>query len=108
MTLLTTTDELQELSVALANETFVALDTEFMRDRTYFPKLCLIQLAGDKRHATIDLLAPGIDATGGAFLRRAGAWRLALSLHGGSILQANRNGGFAGFRARKSRWINQR
>jgi ribonuclease D len=61
MTLLTTTDELQELSVALANEAFVALDTEFMRDRTYYPKLCLIQLAGERRHAAIDPLAPSID-----------------------------------------------
>jgi ribonuclease D len=61
MTLLTTTDELQELCAALTDETFVALDTEFMRDRTYYPKLCLIQLAGDKRHAAIDPLAPGID-----------------------------------------------
>ncbi len=41
MTLLTTTDELQELCVALADEAYVALDTEFMRDRTYYPKLCL-------------------------------------------------------------------
>jgi ribonuclease D len=61
MTLLTTTDELQEFSVALADEAFVALDTEFMRDRTYYPKLCLIQLAGERRHAAIDPLAPGID-----------------------------------------------
>jgi ribonuclease D len=61
MTLLTTTDELQELCAVLANEAFVALDTEFMRDRTYYPKLCRIQLAGDKRHAAIDPLAPGID-----------------------------------------------
>jgi ribonuclease D len=61
MTLLTTTDELQELCVALADEPFVALDTEFMRDRTYYPKLCLIQIAGERRHAAIDPLAPGID-----------------------------------------------
>jgi ribonuclease D len=61
MTLLTTTDELQELCVALAREPFVALDTEFMRDRTYFPKLCLIQLAGEERHAAVDPLASGLD-----------------------------------------------
>ena len=61
MTLLTTTAEVAELCVELAREPFVALDTEFMRDRTYFPKLCLIQLAGEERHAAVDPLAAGID-----------------------------------------------
>ncbi|MCE3248654.1 MAG: Ribonuclease, partial [Geminicoccaceae bacterium] len=61
MTLITTTSELAELCQELAREPFVALDTEFMRDRTYFPKLCLVQLAGEVRHAAVDPLAPGID-----------------------------------------------
>jgi ribonuclease D len=61
MTLLTTTQEIAELCDELAHEPFVALDTEFMRDRTYWPKLCLVQLAGGKRHAAVDPLAPGID-----------------------------------------------
>jgi ribonuclease D len=59
--LITTTAELAELCQELASEPFVALDTEFMRDRTYFPKLCLIQIAGERRHAAVDPLAPGID-----------------------------------------------
>ena len=46
MTLLSTTDELAALCADLAREAFVAIDTEFMRDRTYWPKLCLVQLAG--------------------------------------------------------------
>jgi ribonuclease D len=61
MTLITTTAKLAELCQELASEPFVALDTEFMRDRTYFPKLCLVQLAGEVRHAAVDPLAPGID-----------------------------------------------
>jgi ribonuclease D len=61
MSLLTTTCELADLCDELAKEPFVALDTEFMRDRTYWPKLCLVQLAGRNRHAAIDPLAPGID-----------------------------------------------
>jgi ribonuclease D len=61
MSLLTTTAELADLCDELAKEQFVALDTEFMRDRTYWPKLCLVQLAGKSRHAAIDPLAPGID-----------------------------------------------
>ncbi len=61
MSLLTTTKELVTLCAALAGEPFVALDTEFMRDRTFWPKLCLIQLAGEQRHAAVDPLAPGLD-----------------------------------------------
>jgi ribonuclease D len=61
MTLLTTTRELAALCDELAKEPFVALDTEFMRDRTYFPKLCLVQVAGASRHAAIDPLAPDLD-----------------------------------------------
>jgi ribonuclease D len=61
MTLLTKTAELADLCDELAKEPFVALDTEFMRDRTYFPKLCLVQVAGARRHAAIDPLAPELD-----------------------------------------------
>jgi ribonuclease D len=61
MSLLTTTDELAALCADLAREPFVAIDTEFMRDRTYWPKLCLVQLAGQTRHAAVDPLAPEID-----------------------------------------------
>jgi ribonuclease D len=61
MTLLTKTAELAELCDELTKEPFVALDTEFMRDRTYFPKLCLVQVAGATRHAAIDPLAEGLD-----------------------------------------------
>ena len=61
MNLLTTTAEVATLCAELAREPYVAIDTEFMRDRTYYPKLCLVQLAGAQRHAAIDPLAKGID-----------------------------------------------
>jgi ribonuclease D len=61
MSLLTTSPEVAALCEELAREPYVAIDTEFMRDRTYYPKLCLVQLAGAKRHAAIDPLASGID-----------------------------------------------
>jgi ribonuclease D len=61
MSLLTTTAEVAGLCAQLTREPYVAIDTEFMRDRTYFPKLCLVQIAGADRHVAIDPLAKGID-----------------------------------------------
>lgn len=61
MNLLTTTAELADLCAELAREPYVAIDTEFMRDRTYWPKLCLVQLGGAARQVAVDPLAPGID-----------------------------------------------
>jgi len=61
MDIVTTTAELEELCGALAEDGFVAVDTEFMREQTYWPVLCLIQIAGSVREAIIDPLAPGLD-----------------------------------------------
>jgi ribonuclease D len=59
--LITTTAALAELCTRLAKADFVAVDTEFMRENTYWPELCLVQIADDKEAAAIDPLAPGID-----------------------------------------------
>src|ERR1700753_738181 len=61
MRIVTTTDELQALVEDLAHAPYLALDTEFMRDQTYWPKLCLIQIAIPGAEAIIDPLADGID-----------------------------------------------
>lgn len=61
MTLITTTTELSELCDRLRAEPFVTIDTEFMRDRTFWPKLCLVQIAGAGEAVAVDPLAQAID-----------------------------------------------
>ncbi|MBB4612266.1 ribonuclease D [Novosphingobium taihuense] len=59
--LITTTDALADLCERLAKADFITVDTEFMRENTYWPELCLVQIADDKEAAAIDPMAPGID-----------------------------------------------
>jgi ribonuclease D len=59
--LITETEALAALCERLRTETFVTVDTEFMRERTYWPELCLVQLASDAEVALVDTLAPGLD-----------------------------------------------
>jgi ribonuclease D len=59
--LITTTDALANLCERLSKSEFVTVDTEFMRENTYWPELCLVQIANDKEAAAIDPLAYGID-----------------------------------------------
>ncbi|MBW7911873.1 MAG: ribonuclease D, partial [Alphaproteobacteria bacterium] len=62
MTLITTTKELKTLCTRLKKSTFVTVDTEFIREKTYWPHLCLIQVCGDDEEPyAIDPLAEGID-----------------------------------------------
>ena len=61
MTLLTTTEQLANFCAAQADTDFVTIDTEFMRERTYWPKLCLVQLGGPSDTVAIDPLAEHMD-----------------------------------------------
>ncbi len=61
MQIITETRELARLTRALAKDRFVTVDTEFLRDTTYWPRLCLIQIAGADEEAIIDPLAKGLD-----------------------------------------------
>jgi ribonuclease D len=63
MTLITDSATLAAFCTRLRGESFVTVDTEFMRDRTYWPRLCLVQVGGEEEAAAIDPLAPGIDLT---------------------------------------------
>ena len=59
--LVTDTETLAALCNRLAEADFVTVDTEFMRESTYYPDLCLVQVASPTEAAAIDPKAPGID-----------------------------------------------
>lgn len=61
MTIIADSGALTEFCARQKSADFVAVDTEFMRERTYWPILCLVQVAGPEEAAAIDALAPGID-----------------------------------------------
>lgn len=61
MEVITTTAALQILCDKLSDSDYVTVDTEFLREQTFWPQLCLIQLAGPKAEAVVDPLHPGID-----------------------------------------------
>ncbi|MDG2005265.1 MAG: ribonuclease D [Novosphingobium sp.] len=61
--LITASDDLAAICERLARSEFVAVDTEFMRENTYWPELCLVQIANEEEAAAIDPLAEGIDLT---------------------------------------------
>jgi ribonuclease D len=61
MNLITTTDDLAAACNRLSSHPFVTVDTEFLRETTYYPLLCVAQMACDDEAVVVDALAPGID-----------------------------------------------
>lgn len=61
MNLISTTEELAAACSRLALHPFVTVDTEFLRETTYYPKLCLIQMASPDEAVMVDPLAEGLD-----------------------------------------------
>lgn len=61
MKVITDQRSLETACTRLAEAPFIAVDTEFMREKTYYPQLCLIQAAGGDVEAIIDPLAPGLN-----------------------------------------------
>ena len=56
-----TTSQLERLCLRLHKLKFITVDTEFIREKTYYPQLCLIQIGGDKGAWLVDALAPDLD-----------------------------------------------
>jgi ribonuclease D len=79
MRIITDTAGLEALAAELERAPYVAIDTEFMRDQTFWPKLCLIQAAGPDVEAIIDPLADGIDLA--PFYRLLAAKKVMKVLH---------------------------
>ena len=63
MRVISTTSDLGDLCRRLAEHGFVAVDTEFIREQTFWPRLCVIQLAAPGEEAVVDPMAPGMDLT---------------------------------------------
>src|ERR1700704_3232688 len=61
MQLITTTNSLAEVCGRLQRHSFVTVDTEFLRESTYYPKLCVAQIASTDEAVVVDALADGID-----------------------------------------------
>jgi ribonuclease D len=58
---ITTTSELAAVCRRMAAHPFVTVDTEFLRETTYYPLLCVAQMASPDEAVVVDALAPGID-----------------------------------------------
>ena len=58
---ITTTSALADTCKRLALQPFVTVDTEFLRESTYYPQLCVVQMASPKDAVVIDALAEGLD-----------------------------------------------
>src|SRR6202521_557121 len=61
MDLITTSRQLAQACAVLAKHDFGTVDSEFLRETTYFPILCVVQMASADEAVVVDTLAPGID-----------------------------------------------
>ena len=61
MDLISTTDDLAAVCARMAKHAFVTVDTEFLRETTYYPLLCVAQMASPEEAVVIDTLATGLD-----------------------------------------------
>ena len=63
MSLIASTQDLADVCARFARHAFVTVDTEFLRETTFWPKLCVVQIASDEEAVAVDALADGLDLT---------------------------------------------
>ncbi len=78
---ITDSEHLESACKALAEHDFVAVDTEFLREQTFWPQLCLIQMAGPQMEVVVDPLASGLDLS--AFYQLMGDTSVVKVFHAG-------------------------
>ena len=61
MTLIATTEDLAAACARFSRHEFVTVDTEFLRETTFWPKVCVIQIASDDEAVAVDAIADGLD-----------------------------------------------
>ena len=61
MSLITTTKDLSAVCRRLAIHPFVTVDTEFLRETTFWPRLCVVQIASEEEAVAVDAMAEGLD-----------------------------------------------
>ena len=61
MSLITTTKDLSAVCRRLATHPFVTVDTEFLRETTFWPRLCVVQIASEEEAVAVDAMAEGLD-----------------------------------------------
>ncbi|MFZ1001035.1 MAG: ribonuclease D, partial [Pseudolabrys sp.] len=61
MDLISTSDDLAAVCARMAKHPFVTVDTEFLRETTYYPLLCVAQMASPEEAVVVDALVTGLD-----------------------------------------------
>ncbi len=61
MSMITTSRELEAACRRLSRSKYITVDTEFMRETTYWPRLCVVQMAGPDEAVIVDAIAPNLD-----------------------------------------------
>lgn len=63
MSVITDSDDLAKFCAEISKSPYITVDTEFMREKTYWPILCLVQLANEEQAQAVDTMAEGLDLT---------------------------------------------